>query len=57
MSFGIPLETAVYAATAAPARLIGRPELGELAPGRCADLVILDGDLNIVDTYINGAAV
>lgn len=57
VSFGIPLETAVYAATAAPARLIGRPELGELAPGRCADLVILDGDLNIVDTYINGAAV
>ncbi len=51
--FGIPLEDAVYAATAAPATAVGL-EAGTIAPGRRADLVLLDGDLNIKAVFIDG---
>jgi dihydroorotase len=37
---GLPLERVVECATAAPARAIGRPELGTLAVGSPADLVV-----------------
>ena len=55
--FGIPPEKAVYAATAAPARAIRREDIGALAPGMWADFVILDENLDIVSTYVNGAVV
>jgi N-acetylglucosamine-6-phosphate deacetylase len=41
-SLGIDLATAVDAATRIPADLIGRPDLGRIAPGAAADLVWLD---------------
>lgn len=43
---GVPLPAAVTAATATPARLLGcHDEVGDLAVGRRADLVVTDSDL------------
>ncbi|HWE88259.1 MAG TPA: N-acetylglucosamine-6-phosphate deacetylase [Pseudonocardiaceae bacterium] len=42
---GLPLVDAVRAASTVPARLLGRGDIGALAPGRRADLVGLDVDL------------
>ena len=48
VSFGVPFEQAVKAATLLPARAIGLDgEIGSIAPGKRADLVVLDGDLDI----------
>ena len=56
VSFGVPLEAAVYAATAAPAKAIRRDhEMGALIPGRTADLVVLDQNLSLKAVYIDGA--
>ncbi len=55
VSFGVPLEAAVTAATLTPARVIRREgELGSIAPGRRADLVVLDRQLNVQAVYIDG---
>ncbi len=52
VSFGIPFEQAVKAATLIPARAIGLDkEIGSIEIGKRADLVILDGDHNIVSVY------
>ena len=57
VSFGVPLEAAVLAATAVPAKVIHRDdEIGALAPGLAADLVILDQDLRLRAVYIDGAS-
>jgi N-acetylglucosamine-6-phosphate deacetylase len=48
---------AVRAVTATPARLIGRSDLGELCPGAAGDVVVLDGDLNVVATVVAGVLV
>lgn len=48
VSFGIPLESAVKAATRNPARSIGENEIGVLAPGKEADVLLVDRDLNLV---------
>lgn len=53
--FGIPLESAVYAATAAPAFSIGRQdEIGMIQIGNRADLLILDRELNLETVIIGG---
>ncbi len=58
VSFGVPLEAAVYAATAAPARAIRREgDMGALAVGRAADLVWLDRSLNVKAVWIDGRRV
>jgi N-acetylglucosamine-6-phosphate deacetylase len=49
---GLPLHEAVTAASATPARLLGRPELGRLAPGARADLVLLTGDLEVEEVVL-----
>ena len=50
--FGIPFEQAVKAATLTPARSIGLDgEIGSIAQGKRADLVVLDENLNIVAVY------
>ena len=55
VSFGVPLESAVLAATTAPARVIHRDdEIGALTPGLAADLVVLDQDLRLRAVYIDG---
>ena len=55
---GIPLETAMYAASYAPAKVIGEDKnVGSIAVGKRADLVITDKDLNIEAVYVNGKRV
>ena len=58
VSFGIPLPAAVTAATKTPAKVIGmEKEIGSIAAGKAADLVVLDKDLQIVQVYINGKTI
>ena len=54
---GAGLADAVAAASRVPADLIGRPDLGRLAPGAAADLVWLDDDLRTAATWIDGERV
>jgi N-acetylglucosamine-6-phosphate deacetylase len=54
---GAGLPAAVAAASRVPANLIGRPDLGRLAPGAAADLVWLDDDLRTAATWIDGERV
>ena len=42
---GVPLADAVLAATATPARLLGRPDVGRLAAGLRADVLVTDEEL------------
>ena len=53
-ALGAPLEEALAAASAVPAALAGRPELGALAPGAPADVVVLDDRLEVVRTLVAG---
>ena len=52
---GAPVEAALAAASEVPARIAGRPELGRLAPGADADIVVLDDGLEIVRVLVRGA--
>lgn len=54
---GLDMAAVVAAATRIPADLIGRPDLGRLAPGAAADLVWLDDDLRTAATWIEGEKV
>ncbi len=54
---GSALSAAVAAASRVPADLIGRPDLGRLAPAAAADLVWLDDDLRTAATWIDGEKV
>lgn len=55
VSFGIPREQAVWAATALPARVIGwESETGAIADGRAADFVICGGELEPEAVYLGG---
>jgi N-acetylglucosamine-6-phosphate deacetylase len=55
VALGAPLEAALAAASELPARIAGRPELGTLAPGAEADVVVLDDGLEIVRVLVRGA--
>lgn len=58
VSFGVPLEAAVAAATIAPAKAIRMDdEIGTLDIGKWADFVMLDEELNVKAVYINGKPV
>ncbi len=57
MGHGASLETALDAATRTPARLLRRPDLGELRPGARADVVVLDDGLAVRRTLIAGREV
>lgn len=51
----LPLAGAVKCAAVNPAQAIGiYGERGSIAPGKIADLVLLDGDLNLVQVYLRG---
>ncbi len=55
VSFGIPKEDAILAATRNPARQIGcLDKVGTIADGKIADFVICDSDLNRKAVYIAG---
>jgi N-acetylglucosamine-6-phosphate deacetylase len=51
---GGSLADAVHAASRVPAMLIGRPDLGRIAVGLPADIVVLDDDLHVTRTLIGG---
>jgi len=52
---GLPLETAVRMASTYPAEFLGLGgEIGRIAPGYRANLVLADGDLKVLDTWIDG---
>jgi N-acetylglucosamine-6-phosphate deacetylase len=54
VGIGVDLVTAVGAATHVPADLVGRPDLGRIAPGAVADLVWLDDELRTRATWLGG---
>jgi len=54
-SFGVPFADAVRMATRTPADMIGAPEKGRIEVGADADLLLLDGDLEISRVMIGGA--
>jgi N-acetylglucosamine-6-phosphate deacetylase len=51
---GVDLLAAVEAASRVPADVLGRRDLGRLAPGAIADIVWLDDDLRTRATWIGG---
>ncbi len=52
---GIPFEQALYNATTAPAKALGLDTtLGEIAPGKRADLILLDGNFNVSGVWVGG---
>ena len=54
---GVGLVAAVAAASRVPADLIGRPDLGRIAPGAAADLAWLGDDLRAMATWVRGERV
>jgi N-acetylglucosamine-6-phosphate deacetylase len=54
VALGASPAQAVYAATAAPARLLGRDDIGVLRPGGRADVAVLDDRLEVVRTLVDG---
>jgi N-acetylglucosamine-6-phosphate deacetylase len=56
-ALGIRLEEALTAATAVPAAIVGRTDLGRLAPGAAADVVVLDDNLEICRVLLGGRPV
>ena len=53
-ALGVPLADALTAASAVPARIAGRPDLGRLVPGAPADVVVLDDNLQVVRVLLGG---
>jgi N-acetylglucosamine-6-phosphate deacetylase len=54
---GCTLDAAVYAASTAPALLLGRTDIGAIEPGRLADLVVLSSDGFVRGTWVGGRQV
>lgn len=54
VALGAPVEAALSAASALPAQIAGRPELGTLAPGTVADVLVLDDELEIRRVLVGG---
>ena len=57
VDFGLSLPEAVYAASTAPALAVGLKDTGSIEAGKCADLVVLDKDLNLVAVFVDGEKV
>ena len=54
---GVPMAEAVRMASQTPASVIGTTGKGRLAPGCDADLVLIDGDVNVSLTMVRGRVV
>jgi N-acetylglucosamine-6-phosphate deacetylase len=52
---GAPVEGALDAAARVPARAARRPDLGTIAPGAAADVVVLDDGLDVRRVLVGGA--
>lgn len=57
VALGVDLVSAVAAASRVPADLLGRTDLGRIAPGAAADMVWLGDDLRVRATWIGGELV
>jgi N-acetylglucosamine-6-phosphate deacetylase len=55
-ALGVPLEDALNAASAVPARALGLPEAGRLDVGLPADIVVLDDNLEVAGVFVGGEA-
>ncbi len=53
---GVPAAAVLYAATEAPARMLRRDDLGRIAPGALADLVLWDADWVPRQVWVGGVA-
>jgi N-acetylglucosamine-6-phosphate deacetylase len=51
---GAHVEEALSMATQVPARLLGRDDLGRIAPGCAADLVLWNSNMEVVTTFVDG---
>jgi N-acetylglucosamine-6-phosphate deacetylase len=54
MRLGATLEQAVDAATRVPARAARRSDVGRLEPGARADVVVLEGDVEVTRVLVEG---
>lgn len=55
---GVPLPEAIRMASLTPARILGIDrEIGSIAAGKLADVLVLDAGLNVQQTYIGGQRV
>jgi N-acetylglucosamine-6-phosphate deacetylase len=54
VGLGVGLPEAVHAASTAPARLLGREDLGVLRPGAAANIAVLNDELEVERTVVNG---
>lgn len=57
VALGVPETDAIRAATATPARTLGRDDVGIIRPGGPADLVVLDDRLEVQDVLVGGRQV
>ncbi len=57
VALGASVEAAVDAATRVPALAARRPDLGTLAPGSIADVVVLNGELEVERVLVGGERV
>ncbi|MGC8904586.1 N-acetylglucosamine-6-phosphate deacetylase [Thermus sp.] len=57
VAFGLSLEEAARRLSTFPARYLGLEDRGEIAPGKRADLVVLDENLEVVAVYLGGERV
>jgi N-acetylglucosamine-6-phosphate deacetylase len=55
VELGVPLPAAIDAASRVPADLVGRGDLGRIAPGARADIVVLDDRLELQRVLLGGA--
>jgi N-acetylglucosamine-6-phosphate deacetylase len=54
VNLGVGLPEAAHAAATAPARLLGREDLGVLRPGVAANIAVLNDELEVERTVVNG---
>ena len=53
-ALGVPLADALGAATAVPARVLGRGDVGHLGVGLPADVAVLDDNLEVERVLVGG---
>ncbi|MGH2701658.1 MAG: N-acetylglucosamine-6-phosphate deacetylase [Actinomycetota bacterium] len=57
VELGASIKDSVEASSGVPARLLSRSDLGSLAPGRAADVVVLDDGLRVRRTLVGGVEI
>lgn len=54
VSYGIPIEKVVRMACTNPAQIMKQSQIGLLLPNKKADIIVLDKNLNLIHTFIDG---